>query len=231
MKLYHGSNISIARIDLNRSKPYKDFGKGFYLTTIREQALRMAEQTVRKFGGTPFVNEYEFDETFLHNGQMNVKVFNSYSEEWAYFIVANRDRNNKEKSHRPRHCSGSHWPTIGSEPTLSLFTQLYRHAHIDKGIEIQRIDHTVLFRYGTCRKAFKETMTNEETFMIECITTELVEYVIEDFGMDLATAMRMVYNSTTYSKLTDLATGLYYQSPGYVYDDLKHELTNGKVMF
>ena len=35
-------------------------------------------------------------------------------------------------------------------------------------------------------------MTNEETFMIECITTELVEYVIEDFGMDLATAMRMV---------------------------------------
>ena len=53
----------------------------------------MAEQTVRKFGGTPFVNEYEFDETFLHNGQMNVKVFNSYSEEWAYFIVANRDRN------------------------------------------------------------------------------------------------------------------------------------------
>ena len=87
MKLYHGSNISIARIDLNRSKPYKDFGKGFYLTTIREQALRMAEQTVRKFGGTPFVNEYEFDETFLHNGQMNVKVFNSYSEEWAYFIV------------------------------------------------------------------------------------------------------------------------------------------------
>ena len=52
-------------------------------------------------------------------------------------------------------------------------------------------------------------MTNEETFMIECITTELVEYVIEDFGMDLATAMRMVYNSTTYSKLTDLATGLY----------------------
>ena len=99
MKLYHGSNISIARIDLNRSKPYKDFGKGFYLTTIREQALRMAEQTVRKFGGTPFVNEYDFDETFLHNGQMNVKVFNSYSEEWAYFIVANRDRNNKEKSH------------------------------------------------------------------------------------------------------------------------------------
>ena len=41
MKLYHGSNTSIARIDLNRSKPYKDFGKGFYLTTIREQALRM----------------------------------------------------------------------------------------------------------------------------------------------------------------------------------------------
>ena len=74
-------------------------------------------------------------------------------------------------------------------------------------------------------------MTNEETFMIECITTELVEYVIEDFGMDLATAMRMVYNSTTYSKLTDLATGLYYQSPGYVYDDLEREINLSQTIF
>ena len=38
MILYHGSNIAIDRINLSLSKPYKDFGKGFYATDIRSQA-------------------------------------------------------------------------------------------------------------------------------------------------------------------------------------------------
>lgn len=32
MKLYHGSNILIDKIDLSKSKPNKDFGRGFYLS-------------------------------------------------------------------------------------------------------------------------------------------------------------------------------------------------------
>lgn len=40
MILYHGSNTAIDGIDLNRCRPYKDFGRGFYLTDIREQAQR-----------------------------------------------------------------------------------------------------------------------------------------------------------------------------------------------
>lgn len=32
MILYHGTNCSIDKIDLNKCRPYKDFGKGFYLT-------------------------------------------------------------------------------------------------------------------------------------------------------------------------------------------------------
>lgn len=34
MILYHGSNVAIDKIDLNLCKPYKDFGRGFYLTDI-----------------------------------------------------------------------------------------------------------------------------------------------------------------------------------------------------
>ena len=44
MILYHGSNTAIDGIDLNRCRPYKDFGRGFYLTDIREQAQRMAQE-------------------------------------------------------------------------------------------------------------------------------------------------------------------------------------------
>ena len=45
MKLYHGSNTIIEQIDLSKCKPYKDFGQGFYLTAIREQAEQMARRT------------------------------------------------------------------------------------------------------------------------------------------------------------------------------------------
>lgn len=37
MILYHGSNTAIDGIDLNRCRPYKDFGRGFYLTDIRNR--------------------------------------------------------------------------------------------------------------------------------------------------------------------------------------------------
>ena len=44
MKLYHGSNVPVEVPDLSFSKPDKDFGKGFYLSADRQQAVEMAEQ-------------------------------------------------------------------------------------------------------------------------------------------------------------------------------------------
>lgn len=38
MKLYHGSNQEIFAIDLSLCKPNKDFGQGFYLTDMKQQA-------------------------------------------------------------------------------------------------------------------------------------------------------------------------------------------------
>ena len=50
MILYHGSNLKIEKIDLLKCRPYKDFGRGFYCTTIRKQAEFMAERVVRREG-------------------------------------------------------------------------------------------------------------------------------------------------------------------------------------
>ena len=50
MTLYHGSNVNIDKIDLNRCHPDKDFGRGFYLTDIREQAEQMALRRTRIVG-------------------------------------------------------------------------------------------------------------------------------------------------------------------------------------
>ena len=42
INLFHGTNVSFDTIELSRCRPYKDFGKGFYLTDIRSQAEEMA---------------------------------------------------------------------------------------------------------------------------------------------------------------------------------------------
>ena len=44
IELYHGSNIEIENIDFRFCKPNKDFGKGFYLTDIYQQAVDMAKR-------------------------------------------------------------------------------------------------------------------------------------------------------------------------------------------
>lgn len=46
MKLYHGTNKDFDRIDLQKSKPNKDFGRGFYLSADYGQALNMAQVKV-----------------------------------------------------------------------------------------------------------------------------------------------------------------------------------------
>lgn len=90
MRLFHGSNTDILSIDLAISKPNKDFGKGFYLTADKHQALQLAEQRAIFFGGKPVVNTYLFDENALQDKDLKVKVFEDYSVEWAEFVIANR---------------------------------------------------------------------------------------------------------------------------------------------
>lgn len=91
MRLFHGTNIDFLRIDLQKCKPNKDFGRGFYLTDIKRQALDMAVRRCDiEHSGTPVVQEYSFDETLLKSGELSVKTFDSVSKEWAEFILSNR---------------------------------------------------------------------------------------------------------------------------------------------
>lgn len=66
IKLYHGSNVKITTIDLSLCNPNKDFGQGFYLTDIREQAEQMAIRRTRITGeGTPTISTFEFEKHCL----------------------------------------------------------------------------------------------------------------------------------------------------------------------
>ncbi len=89
MKLYHGSNVKVDQIDLGKSRPAKDFGRAFYLSAEKEQAVEMAQFKVETFGGDVVVNSFEFDESSLDT--LKFLCFESYTEEWAKFVLANRN--------------------------------------------------------------------------------------------------------------------------------------------
>lgn len=99
MKLYHGSNVEIEIIDLNRGRRGKDFGKGFYTNPEYMQAVEFCSNVIRREGGgVPTVTTFEFDESALEH--LNVKRFEGYSKEWAEFILMNRSNNSDVPSHQ-----------------------------------------------------------------------------------------------------------------------------------
>ena len=131
MILYHGTNAPFESIDLSRSKPNKDFGRGFYLSANKEQALEMAKAKVDQLeSGTPTVMAYEVDE--LQITELKVLRFDAYSEEWAKFILLNRNN----VSDKPVH---DYDIVIGPIANDRVGVQLWRY-------ETQTIDLPTLVR-------------------------------------------------------------------------------------
>lgn len=99
MILFHGTNTDIDAIDLSHSLNHKDFGKGFYLTSSRDTAIRMAVKKARLFGGKATLIIYEFDESAIQS-DLKVKIFpEKATVEWFLFVDANRDRANEQPIH------------------------------------------------------------------------------------------------------------------------------------
>ena len=65
--------------------------------------------------------------------------------------------------------------------------------------------------------------------MKEALAADLAEMIVQDYGVSPSEALDMLYGSDTYAKLSEPATGLYFQGGRYVYSYLKHELATGVI--
>ena len=88
MIVYHGSSEVVRQPDTRHSYRALDFGKGFYVTTIREQAERWARRKADLFGGTPVVSRYRMRDDL---SQFRVKRFPDDLMEWIEFVCDCRD--------------------------------------------------------------------------------------------------------------------------------------------
>lgn len=71
---------------------------------------------------------------------------------------------------------------------------------------------------------------NNARYLFEGISADVVRYLVERDGMELTAAIAAFHNSETFARLEDFDTGLYIESPAYVYDLLKSELKNGRLV-
>lgn len=80
--VYHGSYCKVEEPKLLDNKYTKDFGKGFYCTILKEQAIKWANKY-----DTKIINLYEYHE----NNNLKIKEFTVMTEEWLDFIIESRN--------------------------------------------------------------------------------------------------------------------------------------------
>lgn len=84
MKVYHASKFIIESPDIYHSRDLLDFGKGFYLTSLVEQAKNYAQRFLFQ-GDKAYLNHYNLDENL--DNKFNIKEFGDYNEEWLDFVT------------------------------------------------------------------------------------------------------------------------------------------------
>ena len=128
MKVYHGSYAEIKAPDLAHSRKNVDFGRGFYVTPIYEQAEKWSRKFMRK-NESGVVSLYDFNEQAL--SALKTLRFESYSESWLNFILTCRSGNDKSDYHL----------VIGGVANDKVFNtvELYFDGLIDKAEALKRL--------------------------------------------------------------------------------------------
>ena len=93
--LYHGSYCVVERPDLTKCAAFKDFGKGFYLTTSKEQAKSFAKISTTKAKSKGLIS---YSEKFAHisffkvcgTESLKTFAFETADAQWLHCIVAHR---------------------------------------------------------------------------------------------------------------------------------------------
>ena len=90
--LYHGSHIEVKEPLTNVGRKNLDFGQGFYLTNIKEQAESWSEIIATRKGRNvqAIVSVYNFDYFKAKNIGYRFNEFETYNIEWLKFVVGCR---------------------------------------------------------------------------------------------------------------------------------------------
>lgn len=83
MIVFHSSFCIVKHPEVSFSRDYLDFGKGFYVTTLEDQARKYAQRFLLR-GKSAYLNKYELSDDL---GNYRTLRFDSYNEAWLDFVA------------------------------------------------------------------------------------------------------------------------------------------------
>ena len=97
--LYHGTISEISQVDVSLGRGRKDFGKGFYMSVTKQQAIGMMHKKYREaIRRSRTKDETVFSENLYRItlndklfDSLNIKIFETADEEWLDFILMCRE--------------------------------------------------------------------------------------------------------------------------------------------
>ena len=89
MILYHGGTEAVMQPDCKKGRPDLDFGQGFYVTLLQDQAEGFARRKARDRKSKPVISVYEFDYEAAIEDCVYLN-FEFYDEAWLDFVVESR---------------------------------------------------------------------------------------------------------------------------------------------
>ena len=225
MKVYHGSYTEIDIIDLSFCDVGKDFGQGFYVTKLREQAEFWAKKK-GKYNGTPgFVTEYDFDEFFLRNSKrIKALRFENYNEEWLEFVVLNRKNKSEHQAHDYDIVEG---PV--ADDKIATEIDRYIDGLISKEQFLSDLTHNPSHQICCCTMQSLQALSQPKgkiDIAIYDIGDKVVQTLMTDYGINEMEATDRYYTSNTYTQLANENTKFYLKSWQEIYELLKQEIGN-----
>lgn len=96
--VYHGATEIVKAPLCKIGRPRLDFGQGFYVTDLKEQAINWAQTLADKRNEKPLLNIYQLDKDAIL-AEARSKIFTAYDKDWLDFIVGNRQGKNLAKDY------------------------------------------------------------------------------------------------------------------------------------
>lgn len=91
MILYHSSQVQVTVPDTAHSRDYLDFGRGFYLTSIHDQAVKYAQRFLRR-SKDAWLNKFQLE---YEDSNWKILNFSHYDSEWLNFVAKCRAGNDE----------------------------------------------------------------------------------------------------------------------------------------
>jgi hypothetical protein len=204
------------------SRPNKDFGRGFYVTKLREQAQAWANRKGEDHHTEGVVTEFEFDEYIWDDDEMRILRFETYSKEWLDFIALNRQNRSRKTMHDYDIVEG---PV--ADDAVAVRVNDYLRGDISQEDFLEELKfktptHQICFCSVASLQAL-ECLDNRPMWNIERIGKEIVMFLVTEYHLEAQHAADIFYNSATFSRLNDFTTNLYKKPWQDIYEMLKQE--------